>query len=116
VILADPSVPAGGYAAAALDHAGVTVRPSSLELDVKAALAKVAAGEADAAIVYATDVTAAKGRASSVAITDADNQVVTYPIAVVRAAAHKRAARALVQELTGDRGRATLRAHGFQLP
>jgi len=115
VVLADPSVPVGAYAAAALDHAGVTVRPKSFELDVKAALAKVTAGEADAAIVYATDVTAAKGRAASVAVADADNQVVTYPIAVVRATAHKGAARELVTELARGRGRASLRAHGFLL-
>jgi molybdate transport system substrate-binding protein len=115
VVLADPSVPVGAYAAAALDHAGVTVRPRSFELDVKAALAKVTAGEADAAIVYATDVTAAKGRAATVAIADADNQDVTYPIAVVRATAHKRAARELLTALARGPGRASLRARGFGL-
>jgi molybdate transport system substrate-binding protein len=116
VVLADPSVPVGAYAVAALARAGVTVRPRSLELDVKAALAKVAAGEADAAIVYATDVLAAKGRTSSVTIADPENQLATYPIAVVRASAHKRAARALLTELTRGRGRVALRARGFRLP
>ena len=116
VVLADPSVPVGAYAATALARAGVTVRPRSLELDVKAALAKVTAGEADAAIVYTTDVTAARSRASSVAIADADNQFATYPIAVVRTTAHKRAARALLTELARGRGRAALRARGFRLP
>jgi molybdate transport system substrate-binding protein len=114
-VIADPSVPVGAYAAAALRAAGVTVEPRSLELDVKAALAKVTAGEADAAIVYATDVLAAKGRAVAVAIPDARNQLVAYPIAVVRASAHKRAARALLEELTTGAGRSALRAHGFRV-
>ena len=115
VVLADPSVPVGGYAAAALEHAGVSVEPRSLELDVKAALAKVTVGEADAAIVYATDVLAAKGKADRVAIVDADNQFVAYPIAVVRASGHKRAARELVGAITTGPGRTTLRARGFRV-
>lgn len=115
VVLADPSVPVGAYAAASLQHAGVEVQPRSLELDVKAALAKVTAGEADAAIVYATDVRAAGSRASSVAIPDADNQVVAYPIAVVRDSEHRRAARDLRRELTDGPGQRALRAHGFRV-
>jgi molybdate transport system substrate-binding protein len=113
VVLADPSVPVGGYAAAALRHADVIVRPRSLELDVKAALAKVTAGEADAAIVYATDVLGSK--ADRVAIVDADNQFVSYPIAIVRGTPHLRAARALLIELTDGPGRAALRKRGFRV-
>ena len=115
VVLADPSVPIGAYAAAALRLAGVSVRARSLELDAKATLAKVTAGEADAAIVYATDVLAAKGRAARVAIADADNQFVSYPIAIVRGTRHLRAARALLVELTDGPGRAALRTRGFRV-
>ena len=115
VVLADPSVPVGAYAAASLNDAGVTVRPRSLELDVKAALAKVTSGEADAAIVYVTDVLVAKGRAATVAIPDEDNQFVVYPIAVVRASGQKAAARALLRALTEGPGQAALRAHGFRV-
>lgn len=114
VVLADPSVPVGAYAAAALRVADVSVRPRSLELDVKAALAKVTAGEADAAIVYATDVLAAKGKADRVAIPDAVNQFVSYPIAIVRASSRKTAANALLIELTDGPGRAALRTRGFR--
>ncbi len=112
VVLADPSVPAGRYARQILDRAGVTVRPISLELDVKAVAAKVAAGEADAAIVYATDV----GRAGSVAIPDDANVVATYPVAVVKATTHRAEAQAFVDRLLGPAGRAVLAARGFLAP
>src|SRR5581483_8511227 len=55
----DDTVPAGTYAAQALAKAGVAVHPVSKEADVKSAVAKVTNGEADATIVYVTDVKAA---------------------------------------------------------
>ena len=113
VVLADPTVPAGRYAGQALERAGVRVRPVSLELDVKAVARKVAAGEADAGIVYATDVAAA---GAGVPIPDAQNVVVTYPVAVVRTAANRDRAEAFVARLLGPSGRAALSARGFLLP
>jgi molybdate transport system substrate-binding protein len=112
VVLADPTVPAGRYARQALDRAGVALRPVSLELDVKAVARKVAGGEADAGIVYATDVAAT----ARVDIPDAANVVATYPVAVVRATAHRAAAEAFVDRLIGPSGRAALAAQGFGLP
>ncbi len=112
VVLADPAVPAGRYAGQALERAGVRVRPVSLELDVKAVARKVAVGEADAGIVYATDVAAA----SAVAIPAATNVLVTYPVAVVRASTDRRAAEAFVDRLLGQPGRDALAAHGFLIP
>ena len=110
VVLADPSVPVGAYAAGVLERAGVTVRPSSLELDVKAVLAKVTSGEADAGIVYATDTD------DGVEIPDDQNIVATYPIAVASDAPHPEAARAFVRRVLGERGRDVLRRHGFLDP
>lgn len=112
VVLADPSVPAGRYARQALDRAGVAVRPVSLELDVKAVARKVEAGEADAGIVYATDVSAT----ARVDIPDAANVVATYPVAVVRATGDRAGAEAFVRRLLGDAGRSALVGHGFVLP
>lgn len=110
VVLADPTVPAGRYATQVLDRAGVRVRPVSLELDVKAVARKVAAGEADAGIVYATD------SADRVSIPEADNVVATYPVAVVTATANRPEAEAFVAHLLGPQGRKALTARGFELP
>src|SRR6202171_83226 len=73
VVLADPTVPAGKYAQQALAKAGVTVTPRSLGLSVATVLQSVASGDADAAIVYVTDVIGAAGRVTGVAIPDAYN-------------------------------------------
>jgi molybdate transport system substrate-binding protein len=116
VVLADPSVPVGAYSTAVLAHAHAAVKPRSLELDVKAVLAKVLVGEADAGIVYATDATSAGTKAEAVAIEPADNQTAQYPIAVVRSSKRVAAGRALVQQLTGAVGRRALAARGFLMP
>jgi molybdate transport system substrate-binding protein len=113
VVLADPAVPVGNYAQQVLARAGLTVRPKSLELDVKAALARVSSGEADAAIVYASDVDAAGSHVAGVTIADADNIVASYPIAVVKASGNKRAARAFIAAVRSAKGQALLRRHGF---
>ena len=113
VVLADPSVPVGNYSQQAITKAGVTVNPKSLELDVKSALARVTSGEADAAIVYATDVEAAGQTATGVAIPDGDNVIASYPVAVIKASTNKAAARAFIKTLLGTKGQAVLRAHGF---
>ena len=56
---APTTCPAAGSRSRLLDDAGVTAEPVSLEDDVKAILAKVTSGEADAGLVYATDAVAA---------------------------------------------------------
>jgi len=116
VILADPSVPAGRYAQQALERAGVTVHPVSMELDVKAVLAKVASGEADAGIVYATDVVAAGNTVTGIEIPDEANVVARYPAAVVRATPNRDRAQAFVDQLVDGAGQASLRARGFLAP
>ncbi|MDQ3574308.1 MAG: molybdate ABC transporter substrate-binding protein [Actinomycetota bacterium] len=113
VVLEDPSVPAGDYTRQALSRAGVTVKAKSLELDVKAALAKVTSGEADAAVVYVTDVKAAGRKVTGVPIPDDQNVVASYPIAVTRASGTRDAARAFVDEVVTGKGQQVLMNHGF---
>jgi molybdate transport system substrate-binding protein len=116
VVLADPSVPAGRYAHQALAAAGVSVTPRSLELSVRSALAKVQSGDADASIVYVTEVGSTAGAVDGVAIPDAQNIVATYPIAVVRGTTHHAAAAALVDDVVRGTLHAALLARGFLAP
>ena len=58
VVLGAEEVPVGAYAQEALDAAGVTLQPVSLEPDTRAVVSRVVQGDADAAIAYATDVVA----------------------------------------------------------
>jgi molybdate transport system substrate-binding protein len=112
-VLADPSVPAGKYAVQILMQAGVTVKATSLETDVKSAVARVTSGEADAAIVYSTDVQAAGTQAQGVAIPPDQNAVVDYPIAIVKGAKNHNAAAAFVDAITKGSGQKALQARGF---
>jgi molybdate transport system substrate-binding protein len=109
------TVPAGKYAAQALQQAGVTVTPKSLDPDVKTALSRVTSGEADATIVYVTDVTAAGSKAEGVTIPDNQNVVADYPIAIVKGTKDHAAASAFVNEVTNGAGQDALKARGFTL-
>ena len=113
VVLADPSVPAGSYARRVLDAAGVQVRPRSLELDVRATLAKVESGDADAALVYATDLRSR--RATAVAFPEAADPAaaVTYKIAPLSATRRRASAEAFVAAATAGPIRDALLAAGF---
>lgn len=113
VVLAGEQVPAGRYAAEVLEAADVEVAPASLELDVRAVLTKVAAGEADVGIVYRSDVVASDGTVEGVPIPAEDNVVAEYHIAVLDAAEHPRAAAAFVDLVRGPEGERALSAAGF---
>jgi molybdate transport system substrate-binding protein len=112
----DETVPAGKYAAQALKSAGVTTHPVSKEADVKSAVAKVTSGEADATIVYVTDVTAAGSKGQGVAIPDSQNVVATYPIAVLKSAKDKDAAQAFIAAMVKGSGQDALSRRGFLPP
>lgn len=111
-----PDVPIGTYASQALEKAGVTLAPRSLESDVKGIVAKVVAGEADAGIVYTTDVTATKGAATGVEIPAAQNVVATYPIAMLADSTNRTAARLWIDFILSTDGQAILRSEGFGAP
>ncbi len=113
VVLAAPEVPAGKYAEQILERADVTVTPVSLEVNVKGVVTKVALGEADAGIVYVTDVAAAAGEIDGIGIPDADNVLATYPIAVVTASDEAAAAQSFVDLVLSSEGQQVLRRYGF---
>jgi molybdate transport system substrate-binding protein len=113
VVLADPSVPAGKYAQQALARAGVSVKPASLEAQVTGVLSKVALGEADAGIVYVSDIVTS-GKVGGVAIPDAQNVVADYPVAKLKAAQNATAADEFIAELLSSKGQAILFGAGFE--
>jgi molybdate transport system substrate-binding protein len=112
VILCAPAVPCGHYAAQALQKANVTVKPASEETDVKAVLTKVALGEADAGIVYVTDVRAEGSQVKGIDIPDALNVIADYPIVVLKDSQNIALARAFIGYLHAN-GQKTLARYGF---
>ncbi|HVS49882.1 MAG TPA: molybdate ABC transporter substrate-binding protein [Candidatus Dormibacteraeota bacterium] len=114
VVLADPSVPAGKYAQEAFAKAHVTVQPASLELQVTSVLSKVAMGQADAGIVYLSDVVSSNRQVDSVTIRDDQNVIADYPIGVLKSASNPDGAAAFVNFLLSADGQTILRFHGFE--
>jgi molybdate transport system substrate-binding protein len=115
VVLCAPAVPCGRYAAQALQKAGVTVKPASQETDVKAVVSKVALGEADAGIVYVTDVKAAGAGVQGVEIPLSLNAVADYPVAILKDSQNVPLAKAFVSYLLGA-GQPILARYGFTSP
>ena len=89
--------------------------PASLEQNVTAVLTKVAAGEADAGLVYATDVLDSAG-VQAVAAAGSENIVNRYPIAAMTESGNPDAAAAFVAFVLGDDGQAVLAELGFGAP
>ncbi|MFR9779767.1 molybdate ABC transporter substrate-binding protein [Micromonospora sp. MS34] len=116
VALCAEQVPCGAAASRALDAAGVRLTPATLEQDVKGALAKVRLGEVDAALVYRTDVRATAGELAAVEFPESTRAVNDYPIVVLKHAGNPDGARAFVDYVRSDAGRAVLTAAGFQPP
>jgi molybdate transport system substrate-binding protein len=116
VALCAEQVPCGAAAKKALDAAGVTITPVTLEQDVKAALQKLKLGEVDAALVYRTDATAAAADVTGVEFPESAKAINDYPIAVLKDAPDKTAAQRLLGWIRSDKGMAVLTQAGFQTP
>lgn len=116
VVLCAPQVPCGNYSGQALARAGVRVSPKSQEQDVNAVLTKVAQGEADAGIVYRTDVQGGGGRVRGVTIPDAQNVIASYPIVALRGGPNPAAGRAFIEYVLSAAGQSALARHGFGGP
>ena len=115
-IVCAPEVPCGKYAAQVFEAAGVSVTPVSQEQNVKGVVTKVTAGEADAGIVYITDVTAAGDKAEAVTIPSDINVVAQYPIASVKSSTHADVDQAFIDFVLGPEGQAILAKYGFMAP
>ena len=111
-VLCAPEVPCGGASEQLLANAGVVVTPASLEQNVTAVLAKVSANEADAGLVYATDV---KGddTVESFVPEGADQVVNRYPVVALDDAPSAAGAQAFVAFVLGEQGQTILAKYGF---
>lgn len=118
VALCATEAPCGAYAEQALDEAGVSLPTGRVTRgeSAKTTLGAVAHGDAEAGIVYVTDVRAAGGAVDGVAIPSSKNRVAAYPIVVVRGTDEIEAARAFVRYVGSPAGQATLRSFGFGAP
>ncbi|WP_253182122.1 molybdate ABC transporter substrate-binding protein [Cellulosimicrobium cellulans] len=121
VVVCAPQVPCGAATDAIEGAAGVAIHRVSEEASVTDVLGKVTSGEADAGLVYVTDAALAGDDVTVVDVPEAAAVVTTYPVAVVAAAEdggpdQVALARAWVDLVTGDAGRAALADAGFGLP
>ncbi|TQS30711.1 molybdate ABC transporter substrate-binding protein [Microbispora sp. KK1-11] len=113
VALCAESAPCGAGARTALAAAGVTVTPIGREPDAAKALAKVRLGEADAALVYRTDVRAAAGAVEGVDLPAAADAVEDYLIATVPGTERLALTREFVDLVLSNEGRKVLGTAGF---
>lgn len=116
IALCAEQVPCGAAARRALDAAGVTAAPDTLERDVRAVLTKVRLGEVDAALVYRTDVLAAGDEVEGIEFPESSRAVNDYPIATLAQAPNPAGARAFVDFVRSGTGRSVLADAGFDLP
>ncbi|TCO49136.1 molybdate transport system substrate-binding protein [Kribbella antiqua] len=116
IALCAVQVPCGAAADKVFKAVGITPQPDSLEQDVKAALTKVSLGEVDAALVYKTDVLSAKGKVEGIEFPEASTAVNEYPIATLTKAPNADGAKAFVDYVLSDQGKAVLTASGFDSP
>jgi molybdate transport system substrate-binding protein len=111
-----PEVPCGAAAQRVAVAARVSLRPVSEESSVTDVLNKVQTGEADAGLVYVTDVKAAAGKVQGVPFPEARRAVNEYPIAVLAGSRQPQLAEEFLALVTGPRGREVLADAGFTLP
>jgi molybdate transport system substrate-binding protein len=115
-VTTNPDVPIGQYTAEVLRKAGVSITPDSFESNVKGIMLKVASGEADAGIVYHSEVIASDGQVEGIKIPTEFNIVSKYPIGIIKNSANKKVAQEFIDFLLSPQGQALLTQYGFKTP
>jgi molybdate transport system substrate-binding protein len=116
VVICAKQVPCGSSEKAVEAATGIAVKPVSEESDVTSVLSKVGSGDADAGVVYVTDVQSAPGKVDGVNFPEADKAINTYPIAVLKQSSQSALANKWVDFLRGADGQKVLQAAGFGSP
>ncbi len=110
------SAPCGATALTVFKNANLTVKPATTEPDVKTTLAQVTSGQADAGVVYVTDVLASGTKVKGITIPASVNAITQYPIAVLKQTKNPTLAAAFVAYVQSSAGQAVLKAAGFAPP
>ncbi len=116
VVVCAPQVPCGAAAQKVQQSTGVKLQPVSEEADVKSVLAKVESGDADAGLVYLTDVKSAGDKVTGVPFPEASTAATNYPIAAVKNAPQPELANQFVTVVTGEQGQKAMEQAGFAQP
>jgi molybdate transport system substrate-binding protein len=116
VVVCAPQVPCGAAAQKIEKATNTTIKPVSEEADVKSVLSKVQTGDADAGLVYVTDVNSAGDEVQGVSFPEASQASTNYPIAVLKNAPAADLANQFVTMVTGAQGRKALEQAGFAKP
>jgi molybdate transport system substrate-binding protein len=118
ISLCGKTVPCGVYASTVLARSGVDIKESNITrgADVKATLGAVVTGDADAAIVYKTDVIAAGKSIHAVDIAASSNVKAMYGIASIRGSKNGSLAKAFIDFVLSEQGWRILKVFGFQKP
>jgi len=116
VALCQPQVPCGATAATVFTNAKVTVKPVTLEQDVKATLTKVQTNEVDAGVVYVTDVRSAGKAVTGIPIPPDVNASTEYPLAALTKAPNTAGGKAFLDYVLSPAGQGVLTADGFAKP
>ena len=116
VALCQPQVPCGVVAAEVFKNVGITVKPVTLQPDVKSVLTQVELGNVDAGVVYETDVKAAGSKVKGVTIPAGQNASTLYPIATISSSKEMSIAQAFVAYVLSPAGQQVLAAAGFEKP
>jgi molybdate transport system substrate-binding protein len=110
-----PEVPCGAATATLEETQGVDLQPVSEEANVTDVLGKVASGEADAGIVYVTDIARGEG-VTQIELAGAAEVLNYYPIGVLADSENSAAAAAFVEWVLSEDGQSVLASYGFAAP
>ena len=113
LVVCAPAVPCGAAAARLAEQQGVELSPVSEEQSVTDVLTKVSSAEADAGLVYVTDVAAAGDDVRGIEVPGADAVVNTYPIATVADSERPALAQEFVDLVRGPQGQSVLARPGL---
>lgn len=116
VVICAPEVPCGAATTRLFEAENISLTPVSEEQNVTAVATKVASGEADAGLIYLTDVQASDGALEAIETPTSAELTNFYPIATLKDAPNSEAATAFNNFILSDAAQSILKEYGFGQP